>query len=170
MLYVGTFRTSSLDDSFSSISGRTNLRRQGEEPGYIEVFQKEAGSLNFKRWLLVKENQITQVKEFSTLLCMGRCKSLGSLKSFLWYAPELSGPVSCFHILSFSWLTKGSDCSLMATRWQIFLFLNSLSTHQLTLEDCNGWWLWHPCLLIQKELLHSSKYNKKKLYLKFGIS
>ena len=30
--------------------------------------------------LLIKENQITQVKEFSTFLCMGRCKSLGSLK------------------------------------------------------------------------------------------
>jgi len=67
MLYVGIFRTSNLGDSFSSISGRTNLRRRGEEPGYIEVFQKEASSLNIKRLLLVKENQITQVKEFSNL-------------------------------------------------------------------------------------------------------
>ena len=33
---------------------------------------------------------------------MGRCKSLGSLKSFLWYALELSGAsILCFHILSF---------------------------------------------------------------------
>ena len=36
-------------------------------------------------------------------LCMGRCKSLGSLKSFLWYAPQLLGAnILCFiHILSF---------------------------------------------------------------------
>ena len=34
----------------------------------------------------MKENQISQVKEFSAFLGMGRCKSLGSLKSFLWYA------------------------------------------------------------------------------------
>ena len=31
------------------------------------------------------------VKEFSTFLCMGRCKSLGSLKSFLSYSSKLSG-------------------------------------------------------------------------------
>ena len=31
----------------------------------------------------LKENQISQVKEFSTFLLIGRCKSLGSLKSFL---------------------------------------------------------------------------------------
>ena len=34
-----------------------------------------------------KENQTFQVKEFCTFLCMERCKSLGSLKSFLAYAP-----------------------------------------------------------------------------------
>ena len=48
---------------------------------------------------------------------MGRCKSLGSLKSFLCYAPQLSG--ASFHILSF------------------------LRAHWLTLEGCNRWWLWH---------------------------
>ena len=31
--------------------------------------------------LWIKENQIFQVKEFSTFLYMGRCKGLGSLKS-----------------------------------------------------------------------------------------
>ena len=44
--------------------------------------------------IIVKENQIFQVKEFNTFLCMGRCKSLGSLKSFLSYAPQHLGPVS----------------------------------------------------------------------------
>ena len=34
----------------------------------------------------MKESQIFQVKEFSPFLCMGRCKSLDSGKSFLSYA------------------------------------------------------------------------------------
>ena len=37
-----------------------------------------------------------QAKEFSILLCLGRCKPLGSLNSFLSYAPQLSGAKSCF--------------------------------------------------------------------------
>lgn len=44
-----------------------------------------------KRLLLIKENQITQVKEYSTFPCIRRCKSLGSLKLFLGYAPPLPG-------------------------------------------------------------------------------
>ena len=41
--------------------------------------------------LWIKENQISQVKEFSSFLCMGRFKSLGSLKSFPSYSAQLSG-------------------------------------------------------------------------------
>ena len=40
-------------------------RRQEEEPDYIEVLQQRTGSLNIERLLLIKENQMTQVKEFS---------------------------------------------------------------------------------------------------------
>ena len=62
------------------------------EPGYIEVFQQRTGSLNIKKKvLLIKGKQVSWVKEFSTVLCMGRCKSLGSLKSFLSYESQLSG-------------------------------------------------------------------------------
>ena len=42
--------------------------------------QQGAGNLNIKRLVLNKENQISQIKEFSALLCMGRCKCLGALK------------------------------------------------------------------------------------------
>ena len=92
MLYVvGTFRTSSLGDSISSTPERTPLRRRGEKSGYVEVLQQRAGNLNIKILLLTKENQISKIKEFSTFLCMGRLKSLGSLKSFLSYACQLSG-------------------------------------------------------------------------------
>ena len=40
-------------------------RRQEEEPGYIEILHQKAGSLNIERLLLIKENQMTQGKEFS---------------------------------------------------------------------------------------------------------
>ena len=44
----------------------------GEESGYVEVLQQRSGSLNFKSFcfLQIKENQISQVKEFSAFLCM----------------------------------------------------------------------------------------------------
>ena len=74
---VGIFRTSSLGDSISRNPERTSLRRGGVEP----VLQQRLGSLNIKRLLLMKENQVSDIKEFRTFLCMGRCKSLDSLKS-----------------------------------------------------------------------------------------
>ena len=64
------------------------LRNCSEEaPGGARIYRSFAtkGQVvgNVKRLSLIKENQIPQVKEFSAFLCMGRCKSLGSLKSFL---------------------------------------------------------------------------------------
>ena len=38
---------------------RTELKRSGEEPGYVEVLQQRAGSLNIKRLLLIKGSQIS---------------------------------------------------------------------------------------------------------------
>ena len=80
---VRIFRTSSPGDSISSDPERTVMEKKGEETDCIEALQQSAGRLNIKRLLLIRENHITQVKEFSAFLCMGRCKSLGSLKSFL---------------------------------------------------------------------------------------
>ena len=85
---VSVFRTSSLRDCISSDPERTALRRKGEVPDYIEVLQQRADSLNTNR-LLINENQISQVKEFSVFLCTEGCRSGDSLKSFLWYAPQL---------------------------------------------------------------------------------
>ena len=75
ILFGGIFRTSSPGDSISSEPERTAPRRQGmlgEESGYVEVLQQRSGSLNFKSFcfLQIKENQISQVKEFSAFLCM----------------------------------------------------------------------------------------------------
>ena len=37
------------------------------------------------------KEEISQVNDFSTFLCMGRCKNLGSLKFFLRCAPNYLG-------------------------------------------------------------------------------
>ena len=52
---VGIFRMASPGDSISSSPERTALRRRGEKPGYLEVLQQRAGSLNIKKLLLIKE-------------------------------------------------------------------------------------------------------------------
>ena len=98
------------------------------KPGYTEVCNKGQGSQTSKLFLWIKENQISQLKDCSALLCMGRCKSLGSLESFLSYASQLSGAsILHFHILSYSELTVGSGCSLMAARLQVFFsFVSAL--------------------------------------------
>ena len=59
-----------------------------------------------------KENWISQVNEFSTFLCLGRCKRL---KSSLWYAPQLSGASTLFSPWIPSGLTVEGVCrGLMA--------------------------------------------------------
>ena len=63
---------------------------------------KRPGIWNIKRFMLIKEKQISQVKEFSTFPCIGRCKSLNSLKSFLWKTSQLSvASILCLFMLSF---------------------------------------------------------------------
>ena len=51
---MGMFRTSSLGDNILSHPERTALRRHGEDPGYLEVLQQRAGSLNIKKLSLTK--------------------------------------------------------------------------------------------------------------------
>ena len=127
---VGISRTSGLGNNIPNNPEKTFLRRWGGEPGYIKVLQQMEGSLNFKTLL-------SQVKEFSAFLCVGRCKSLVSVKQLLWYAYYLPGPsILCFHILSFLWahqLTIYGSCN----RWQKAMY-DSL------------------CLLIWQEILYFS--------------
>ena len=58
-------------DSTSSNHERIALRRRRGEPEYIGILQQRAGSLNVKRLLLIIENQIPQIKEFSAFLYVG---------------------------------------------------------------------------------------------------
>ena len=131
------------------------------------ICNKRPGSWNIERLLLTKENQISQVKEFSAFLCMGRCKSLGSLKSFLWYAPQLSGDsILCFPILSLlrvhrqEWLQRwlldgfgsGQPVSLVSIP-------SSLRAHPPGSCNVMAWWLHHPLVSDVAGKFFSSHYS-----------
>ena len=112
-------------------------------------------------WTLKIRNQ---VKEFS-IQCMGRYKPLGSLISFLSYAPQLSGAKYCFLFFT---LKSGIGC-----------FLHSPSSSAITMGGGSICWItvlgafihiWRPatdggcdisCLLIWQEIVSFCKYNKK---------
>ena len=123
---------------------------------YRSFTTKGAGRLNFKRLLLMKENQLSQVKKFRLFSV---CKDARIWAH--WNHPfdtHLSylGPVSCFHILSFlsSGLSGGTGCSLRAGILLLSEFPQSSPAHHC--GGCNCWWLWHPCLLIWQEIFHFS--------------
>ena len=64
---------------------------------------------------------------------MGRCKSLGLLKSFLLYTSQISGAsILVFFIPKAPQLTVGSGCSLMAATSQASFFLGPLWAQKLT--------------------------------------
>ena len=104
---MGNFRTSSSGHRIPSKPERTAMRRWGEELGFIEVLQQRADSLNIKRLLLIKENQISQIKEFSAFLYMGRHKSL--------YASQLSW--GQYPVYFTSWVPLDSPLRVAAAWW-----------------------------------------------------
>ena len=105
-----------------------------EEPGHMGIFAEKICSWTSKDYADHKI-QASQISDFSTFMCMGRCKSLGSLKSFLTYAPQLSW-ASTLHFShpllpwdSPQWVAA----VLMAARSQVFFsFLNALGVRELT--------------------------------------
>jgi len=146
--------------SISSNPERTAPRSKGGDPKYIEVLQPRAGSLNIKLLSLIKENQISQVKEFSAFLYMRRYKSLGSGNhSFAMHLSYL-GPVSCVFLFWVSpGLTIGNGCSLTAARWQEFFLswvptvLNGSRWRAAITSDCDI-----VCLLTWQETFYFSKW------------
>ena len=54
----------------------------------------------------ITQEAASQVKELCAFLCMGRCKSQGSLKLFPWYVPQLSG--ACNPVFSYPEFPQGS--------------------------------------------------------------
>ena len=126
------------------------MRTAGRETAFQITLKKQVVR-NVKRLLLIKENQVSEVKEFSAFLCMQ--ESWKMQESWL---PEII-PLICTSAIwgqypDTSWvssgLTAGSGCSPMAARWQVFFSaLSFLRAHQLTLEGYNHWWLWHPLFI-----------------------
>ena len=108
VLFCGNLRTSSWGDKHLKQPGE-NFSKE-KESGYVKAFQQRAGSLNIRRFLLIKGNQITPVKECKVFLCMERGKSLGSMESFLSYASQLSrASILCFSHSKPPWGSQLSD-------------------------------------------------------------
>ena len=76
----GKMKTEAQETAFQ-IALRSCSEKAREVLRYIGLLQQRAGSLNVKSLLLIKETRY--LKELSAFLCVGRYKSLGSLKSCL---------------------------------------------------------------------------------------
>ena len=116
------FRTQSM--------GRENCSK--EAGGYIQVCNRRSRQSEHQRSGI-------KLRKFC-ILCMGRCKLLGSLNSSLSCAPQLSGanPVSLFALL----LAFPQLLSRHRGGWQHLLDRSFGSPHS-HLEPRNCWWLWH---------------------------
>ena len=79
-----------------------------EEPRYIWVFAAKSQVVRASKHDYYWNKTKYLVNELSTFLCVGRCKRLGVLKSFLWYAPQLFR----LSILESPWGTQlGGSCN-----------------------------------------------------------
>ena len=119
-------RTSSLGDSSSDDQERSVSEEVQRGARLCRCLLQGAGNMNIKRLLLIKENQISCIKEFSALLCMERCKHSGLLKSALSYASQLSEAKSYFLIvliLDSSFTVKGG-CLLCFLEYSMLLSLS----------------------------------------------
>ena len=82
--------------------------------------------------LWIRENQTPQVNELNTFLCMGRCRSLGSVTSSLWWHLSLSATSAlCFPALSLLRVHLVSSCGgCWLDSWQPVCILSSLRAHR----------------------------------------
>lgn len=95
----------------------------------------------------LKKNSCLKLMKFSTFLYMGRCKSWGSLKPLLWYAPQLPGSrILLLSILSPFRVPRGAAAVAegLAAGSAFLSILSSLRAHHQ--GDCivMAWWLQHP--------------------------
>ena len=88
---------------------------------------------------------------------MGRCKSPGSLKSILWDAPQLPGAsVPCSQVPG---LPRAHLRERAAVWWLLegrYSFLPECPPKLTIGGSCDQGWLWPPCWLIQREIVHFS--------------
>ena len=158
-----------LRTSAQDTASQVALRDSSEEAGWSQdiwmFVQQRPGSWDLKSLLVIKENQTSQVREFSAFLSIGSFKSPGWLMLFLGSAPQLSrANVLYFLILSFfrvySW---GDGCSdwLLLAGIQFPAWVSSGLTVGVDLmqwlDGCNVL-----CLLIQQAMLFI--HGVKKLF------
>ena len=131
-----TFLECQVREATSQVS-RRKLLEVGGEPGYLGVLQL----LNVKRLLLMKENQISQVKELIAFLCMRRWKSLGSLISPLISTSAIWGQYPVFSRPEFP---QAAPLGVTAACRQAFFvsFWSSFRAHLQGIQGgCGCWWL-----------------------------
>ena len=103
---------------------------------------------------------ISQTKEFRAFWCIWRCKCLGSLKSFIWYAPYHLEPLYTLYpqcpvfshpefpqgalLWWLQWLTATRAGGVQAGGRHPVSILSSLRTHCQGGCDVMAWWLQHP--------------------------
>ena len=94
--------------SFGKTNKQTNTINKNSDgppsPPSKTKQNKNPGRGNIKRLLLINENQISRVNEFSALLFMGRYKHLVLLELSFDLHLDYQGPISCF---SASWIPQG---------------------------------------------------------------
>ena len=79
---------------------------------------------------------MTVSKTKPVILCIRRCKSLASLKSFLLHASQLSGAsIMCFLLLSLLRIHHLGRLQQLTARWQAF-FVSILSSLRAHCEGC----------------------------------
>ena len=79
----GKMRTTAWETVFQIALRNFSEEVRGEARIFRSFYNKRQVVGNIKKLLLIRENQISQIKEFSTFLCMRTFKSLGLLKLFL---------------------------------------------------------------------------------------
>ena len=112
--------TSSPGGSISSDTGRELFRGGGEGGGGVRLYrslQKGAGSLNIKIVLLIKEKQISQVKELRAFLCMGGWKVWAYWNLSFHMHLNYLGPESCIFSNSPTPQLLGAHCQRGCAWW-----------------------------------------------------
>ena len=141
MFYSETLLRTIAWDGGLSDSSEVLLQRGSGGARCIEVF---AGG---KRLLLITNNGHLKSVIFSAFLCMGRCRNLGLLKLFLWYACWLSRTSILVYfpswilsgapwggLLSGSWL---HGCNILCLlKWQVTFFVLPPFSHKF--NQCLG--------------------------------
>ena len=108
-----------------------------EEPGYIDVYAPKT------QWLLLIEEYISHVKEFSTFPCLGKRKSLSSPQSLLWQTRTSAARASTLCSLTLS-LLGGTTWDEAATECWVVDLLCLHSEFPGGRGLCvRVWWLQH---------------------------